>query len=56
MKNHKLLHWSNNGYKRNVCLYNEIYLSMGSTWTGDSGCPILRASTMTDDLEMQQWL
>jgi hypothetical protein len=25
---------------KKVCLYNENYLSMGFTWTGDSSCPI----------------
>lgn len=43
MKNHKLLKkftaLENNEHKK-VEPYNESYLSVGFTWTGDSSCPL----------------
>jgi hypothetical protein len=36
-----------------VSFYNESYFLMGFTWTGESSCPILFASCVANDLQMQ---
>ena len=39
--------------RKKICLYEESYLSMGFTWTGDPGCPIpLRVSSVANNCQM----